>query len=103
MLRSKKGQGGISVIMGILLVVVGVAMVLVGIFISQELNTTINETMLSNAGWNTSSAITAANATPGMTAAWSAYANVQSAFTLCGISFIVIGAAMIITILKSAF
>ena len=88
-MRNVKGQGGLGLVAGILLLVVGVAFVLVGIFISDSLIDTIN------------GSITAA--TDAQTTFDSVGGNVWSAFTLAGISFIVIGAAVIISILKSAF
>ena len=99
---NRKAQGSIGLLSGVVLTIVGVAFVLIGLFIGQELMTEINSSL--GAGGATGATLYAtANATPGMAAAWTTYGNVQSAFTLCGIAFIVIGASMIISILKSAF
>ena len=101
MLRNKKGQvGGLGLTAGATLLVVGVVFLLIGIFISSEINTVINASL--GAGGPGDQFVTA-NATDGMLAAWGLFGNAMSGFTIAGISLIVIGAVVILSLLRNAF
>ena len=90
MLRNTKGQaGGLGLVAGATLLVVGVVFLLIGIFISTEMITTIN------------ASITAG--TDAQTTFDSVAGNVFSGFTIAGISLIVIGAVIILSLLRNAF
>ena len=102
--KNTKGQaGGLGLTAGATLLVVGVVFLLIGIFIANEINTIINESLLTAAGFNTSSDVTRTNGTSGMVAAWDIFGNAMSGFTIAGISLIVIGAVVILSLLRNAF
>ena len=105
MIRNKKGQGGIGLVAAVTMMVVGIVFILIGIFIGQEIMSTVNASLLgqTTAGAANAAAFCTSNATPGMLAAWGAYGSAQSGFTLAGISLIVIGAVVVISLLRSAF
>lgn len=91
MLRlGNKGQaGGLGLVAGATLLVVGVVFLLIGIFISSEMIDTINGSVTAG--------------TDAQTTFDSVSGNLWSGFTIAGISLIVIGAVIILGLLRSAF
>jgi len=87
---NKKGAGGLGVIAGITLLIVGAAFVYIGLYLNAELKDTINDTLSSN----TSNQAVTFNSVAG---------NIDTAFTLMGVVFIVIGATIVIGVLRTAF
>ena len=83
---------------GVLSIVTGLIFLLVGIVIGAELIDPINASL--GAGGTTGPTFyTAANATDGMTAAWGIYDNAMSGLTIAGVALIIIGAAVILSVM----
>ncbi len=90
MLRiGNKGQSGIGITVGATMLIFGVVFLLIGIFVSDQMINTINSSMDVN-----SSGAAAFNGIAN---------NVWSGFKISGIALIVIGAVVILSLLKNAF
>jgi len=88
-LANRSGQSrGIGITAGAILVVVGGALLFIGIFLNSEIKTSVDRSGFTTAENTTFDDISD---------------NVDTAFTLLGVGLIVAGAAIIISILRSAF
>jgi hypothetical protein len=89
---------GYGIASGVISMVTGLIILLVGVVIAQELNTPINAS-LGAGGSSGSTLYVTANATQGMLAAWGVFSNTMSALTIAGVALIIIGAAIILSIM----
>jgi len=89
----KKGQTSVGVIANITLLIVGAAFVYIGLYLNAELRSTINDTMDQNVSDKSNQEETFN----------SVASNLDTAFTLMGVVFIVIGATVVIGVLRTAF
>ena len=88
-LANRSGQSrGLGITTGAILVVVGGALLFIGIFLNSEIKTSVDRSGFTTAENTTFDDISD---------------NVDTAFTLLGVGLIVAGAAIIISILRSAF
>ncbi len=89
MLRiGNKGQSGIGITLGATMLVTGVVFLLIGVFVSDQVITTINSSMSAGTGQETLNGVAG---------------NVWSGFKISGIALIVIGAVVILSLLRNAF